>query len=538
MKINTLQTKFNAVVVAFVALIFIAVGATFVVAGSQEGDAQVIDLAANQRLLVAQIKETAVRLIATLESESDSAELVKSLSNQVASYDVNLKALTTGGMLSEGEMQIKIPPPSATVALSLEQVQTQWDLYNPALRVLLEPKADVASDAFYDASVLIADAHTPLASASAAVIPLLKSESEAKVELLKNILRLAIAVTLIVSVMAWLFLRSNIIRPITDLAVGIRRMAADSDLTQRVKIKSRDEIGQVSGHFNDMAEKFQAIMSELATAVTGIDREAENLAVIATQTKEGVEGQHRQLESVAASMTEMAASAQSIVDNTETAAETTAETATEAARGQEAVGEGSQILQNTLDAVRHTAEQMLKLEKDAASIGAIVDVIRSIAEQTNLLALNAAIEAARAGDQGRGFAVVAEEVRSLAQRTQKSTVEIQNMITQSQANTELAATTMTEGQSQAEKSTAHSQQIFASLEQMILSIETIKGLNTGIADAAQQQSTVTEVMTQSVTEISDAVGNTASRTEQTADIGANLNSLSSELRRTVDRFKI
>lgn len=538
MNINTLQSKFNVVILVFVALLSIAVGATFVVAESQEGDAQVIDLAAHQRLLVVRMKETALRLIAALESESDSVELTQSLESQINTYDVRLTTLASGGVLTEGDKPLKIPPPSSTVALALEKVYKQWKLYQPALRVLLKPEVDVASDAFYDASARIIDAHVLLDEVTAMVTPFLKVESEDKVQLLKNILLLAILVTLVVSVFAWLFVRTHIILPIYSLNVGLQRMAADSDLTQRVTIKSRDEIGHVSAHFNDMAEKFQSIMSELATAATGIDREADRLAVIASQTNEDAEGQHSRLESLATSMNEMSASAQNIVNNTKAAAETAAEAAIEAVRGQKSVGDSSQVLENMVDAVRHSAEQMEILEKDAAGIGAIVDVIRNIAEQTNLLALNAAIEAARAGEQGRGFAVVADEVRSLAQRTQKSTGEIQNMIGQLQTDTEQVAAFMTEGQSQAENSIAHTEHIFNSLEQMIQAVESIKEHNTGIAAAALQQSAATEIMNQSVTEISDAFGNTTSRTEQTADTGASLTSLSSELRRTVDHFKI
>ncbi len=538
MNIQSLQVKFNGVIGAFVILITIAVGATLLVAGNQEGDAQVIDLAARQRLLLVEMKETAVRLITALESESDSQALIQSLQGHLNTFDDSLKVLQAGGIVEVDRVQRAIPAPSLPVATSLEQVQGQWGPFKTALLVLLKPQVDVASDAFYDASLLIADAYGALADTTSASIPLLKAESEAKLARLKNILVMTIAATLILSVLAWFFVRSSIIRPITTLILGIYRMETDSDLTQRVPVSSNDEIGQLSSHFNAMAEKFQTIISELTKAATHIDQEADKLAVIATQTRDGVESQHGQLESVATSMNQMAASAHSIGNDTETAADTTSATVSEALRGQQAVQDSSAVFQNMVAATHRTAEQMAKLEEQADGIGAIVDVIGGVAEQTNLLALNAAIEAARAGEQGRGFAVVAEEVRSLANRTQQSTVEIQKMISQLQENASLAATYMGDGKSQAENSTSHTQQIGASLDHMIDSMEAVKGINTGIASAAQQQSSVTQAMTRSVTEISDAVGNTARRAEQTASSVTNLTDLSTQLRQMVERFKV
>jgi methyl-accepting chemotaxis protein len=195
------------------------------------------------------------------------------------------------------------------------------------------------------------------------------------------------------------------------------------------------------------------------------------------------------------------------------------------------------VLDTMVESVRNTGIQMEKLQKNAQDIGAIVDVIRGIAEQTNLLALNAAIEAARAGENGRGFAVVADEVRSLAQRTQQSTIEIQEMIAKLQSNTEKASIHIQDGQIKAEDSASHMAKLSQSLLSMAHSVNQINELNTTIAAAAKEQGSVTDEISEKITAVSDGIGQSSHYAENTAQAGRVLSGLSGELRQRMLQFK-
>lgn len=188
--------------------------------------------------------------------------------------------------------------------------------------------------------------------------------------------------------------------------------------------------------------------------------------------------------------------------------------------------------------IGQAAGSVTELAQQVASIDQVLAVIRSISEQTNLLALNAAIEAARAGDMGRGFAVVADEVRTLASRTQASTDEIQQMILRLKNGAENAVASMHAGQAATGTGVQASQRTGQSLGAITEQVEAISDMNTQVAAATEEQTSVTEEITHNVQGIADLAQATATDVQNCrADCQA-LSRLADDLSRQMGSFRL
>ncbi|WP_312962961.1 methyl-accepting chemotaxis protein [Stutzerimonas nitrititolerans] len=345
---------------------------------------------------------------------------------------------------------------------------------------------------------------------------------------------IAIALGLLVAALV----ARGIVRPIRVAVDAMRDIAAgEGDLTRRLEEHGRNEVAELGQAFNQFAEKVRRLVSEVAGSTSQVAAAAEEMSAITDEFNRDVAQQRHEIEQVATAMNEMTATVQDVARNAAQAAASAQAADREAQQGQQVVHETVSSIESVSVEVEHTASAIQRLEADSQSISAVLEVIRGVAEQTNLLALNAAIEAARAGEQGRGFAVVADEVRTLASRTQQSTLEIQQVIEQLQSGARNAAEVMHRGRAQVDSSVLQAQQAGSSLTSITIAVASISDMNTQIASAAEQQSAVSDEISQNVVNINQVADRVTESASQTAQASSQLAHLAVGLQTLVGQFK-
>lgn len=348
---------------------------------------------------------------------------------------------------------------------------------------------------------------------------------------------LSIFILLGVSIFGYLVSQS-ITNPLNTLRAIIERTQKESDLTLQVKISSSDEIGRVAIAYNHLMGEFKGVIEEIHESNLKLADEANSLAKITEQTKEGADRQQQETESVAAATTEMSQTIDEVAQNAAQASDAAQKGDEQADQGKRLVIEMKTSTKQLACQLTEAGEIVNRVENDSSAIGAVLDVIRGIAEQTNLLALNAAIEAARAGDQGRGFAVVADEVRGLAKRTQESTEEIQSMIQQLQAGANEAVKAMVIGQEQVQSTVDLAGLTGDAIGSVNEAILLIRNMNTQIATATDEQASVSQEITSNVVNISDVSQASVKAMDQLKASGNGLTKLVQVMEQKVSRFKI
>ena len=346
-----------------------------------------------------------------------------------------------------------------------------------------------------------------------------------------------IVITVILCFVTYLIIRS-IIEPVERITKVISQIEVNKDLTLRCDDSGQDELSRVAVHFNRMVESFQFLIQQVIESVDTMNQSCEELSKNAAIASKGVSKQLSETDMVATAITEMGATIEEIAKNTELAANKASQTHDNAQAGQLGVEHTIGKIQSLARQLNDSATVVGELEKDSATIGSVLDVIRGIAEQTNLLALNAAIEAARAGEQGRGFAVVADEVRSLAMRTQESTEEIAGIIQTLQSRTRSIVQLMEASQKQGTESAEQASNAGTLLQQINADVTNIMDMSTQIAAAIEEQSMVAAEVNKNVVVIRDIAEESAHAADENAAASDEVKSRAVFLQSAVSKFKI
>ncbi|ALD98631.1 methyl-accepting chemotaxis protein [Pseudomonas syringae] len=347
----------------------------------------------------------------------------------------------------------------------------------------------------------------------------------------------ATALALMLSILAAWVITRQITTPLQETLEVVERVAS-GDLSRNLKVDRKDELGKLQATIQRMTVSLRELVGGIRDGVTQIASAAEELSAVTEQTSAGVNSQKVETDQVATAMHEMTATVQEVARNAEEASEAAVAADRQARDGERVVNEAIAQIERLASAVGNSSEAMGALKQESDKIGSVLDVIKSVAEQTNLLALNAAIEAARAGEAGRGFAVVADEVRSLAQRTQKSTEEIEALIAGLQSGTQQATTVMDSSRELSTSSVELTRRAGGSLESITKTVSAIQAMNQQIAAAAEEQSATAEEINRSIINVRDVSEQTSAASEETAASSVELARLGNHLQVLVSRFTV
>ncbi|MDP2570985.1 methyl-accepting chemotaxis protein [Vibrio penaeicida] len=337
------------------------------------------------------------------------------------------------------------------------------------------------------------------------------------------------AAMLVVSIIGFIMVNRVVTKPVTALSEQLKSIESSGNLSHRIKNVGTGEIGEIAKQINSMLESLHKTKETSSRISSHVQDLASETHGVVSESRMNSDTLTQETNSVLVAVEEMATALTRVTDVTVTAEN-------EASQNDKNVSEGQSSMQLAVDSMTtlqsefgHTQQAMEGLISESAQVSGVLDVIKSIAEQTNLLALNAAIEAARAGEQGRGFAVVADEVRSLAQRTQDSTNEIEEIIASLQEKTNSMGGTINQAANL--MGTAHESidrigEVFVKIKD---TTGTIFSLNSEIAQSTDEQSKVSNMINESLTQISDLTNKVAHSIEQVEHSASNLDQRAKEL---------
>ncbi|MDH5886146.1 methyl-accepting chemotaxis protein [Vibrio splendidus] len=320
---------------------------------------------------------------------------------------------------------------------------------------------------------------------------------------------------------------------VKDLTRVLSKVRHDNDLTVRATYEGNSELGQISSSLNETLEKFSGVIDSLSQSSLTLASAAEETAQTCQYNSNTLVEQQDQIGLIATATEELSATVSEVAAKTQQTASSAKLADEQSQAGLNTVQHSYQSIETLASEINGLAEKITHLHESSNNINSVIDVIKSVADQTNLLALNAAIEAARAGEQGRGFAVVADEVRTLAQRTQESTLEIEGFISSLQSDVQTAFNVIDNSKKMSSRAVEDSRGVEQTLQDISGAVSEIFSMTEQIATATEEQAVVTQDIAQNVvaveqksTESTTGATQIAATAKEQAELATSLKELS------------
>ena len=512
---------------ALIAVIYVS---TLMITESQKDDAVVINLAGRQRMLTQKMTKEALAVC------TGYSQYVESLPNTMKVFEITLKALRDGGKapLDLGMTKWTVLPPAGykDVYNQLTKVMNLWAPFKESLQRILE-----SSGKDEDARKYVLDHNLELLSEMNKAVFMFQKHADTKVALMKNIQLIFLIVGVILIIFFTYLYYKTIYVPIKSLSTALENIAkGGGDLSARLPVLSKDEIGKISENFNkfmdilegvveSVVEQIEVIRSasgEMSVAISGMSDNAESIKNYTDDITESLKTSSDILSEVDANVQEVANAAVSVADSATDLSNNMNDILDSSQEGMKTIDQ----MVNKVESVNEQATEMMNksntLEKSVSAISEILDVITGITEQTNLLALNAAIEAARAGEAGKGFAVVADEIRKLAVETRRFTEEIAQKladITRSSKETVDMSKSLADSIKELIQDMENVKSAFTTIQEKV---ENATRRSEDLAAVAQEQSATAEEMAANVQDISKRVENIS---ESMVSVNDSINSM-------------
>lgn len=361
----------------------------------------------------------------------------------------------------------------------------------------------------------------------------------AKLDSLRTQAIILTLVCVLISVVVTMLILNVLYRPILALKKMITGLSSgNGDLTQRLDVTSNDDLGQMASGINAFIEQLQTLMLQIEQVAVDLEDNATFMKSSSEENAQVLSKHTQETEMMVTAIEEMGATAGTVAQNASESSQQTQDVADIGDQSITVLNSAKNMIAQLVANVEDTSQSMSVMSDETSNISKILEVIGEIAEQTNLLALNAAIEAARAGEHGRGFAVVADEVRALASRTQKSTVEVDEALKRLLDGNTKVISLMESTRSESQETLEGANSVSDTMHELVRRVMAVKDLSFQIATAAEEQSSVTAEVNQNMAALQDIVVKLNANGESVVEQANGVSEKNARLLSIVHQFKL